>query len=307
MMRRLLGLCGFIILMNSLTVSGQYYYHNSRYYETDFNMEIGVSGGLMNALTDLGGKKGIGKNFIKDLRWKPARPCYGIYLMGNYKYALGIRLEGTVGKVTGYDSILRNVASSTAGRYERNLSFRSKISELQLAFEVHPLFFKTYDVNEAPRLSPYALIGAGYYTFDPEARLNDEWYALQPLHLEGQGFAEYPERRNYKLAQFNLLGGLGLRYEVNDFLNARIELVHRKLFTDYLDDVSTTYIDPALFAKYLSPSQSAIARQLFFRRYEINASDVQPTPGEQRGNPKNNDAYFTIQAKIGFTIGVRRR
>ena len=37
--------------------AGQYYYHNSRYYEGDVNFELGVSGGIMNALTDLGGNR----------------------------------------------------------------------------------------------------------------------------------------------------------------------------------------------------------------------------------------------------------
>ena len=286
---------------------GQYYYHNSRYLESDVNFEIGISGGIMNSLTDLGGKSGIGKDFIKDLRWKIARPAYGAYFAATYKYAITARLEGTIGQVVGYDSILKNVSSTTPERYFRNLSFRSKISELQLAIEVHPLFFKTYDETEPPRLSPYAIMGVGYFSFNPEANLNGQWYALAPLRLEGQGFAEYPKRKPYDLAQINVLGGLGLRYEVNDFINARIELVHRKLFTDYLDDVSTDYIDPTLFYNYLPPTQAALAQQLYFRRNELNASDAQPLTGDQRGDPKDKDAYFTIQAKIGFMIGARRR
>lgn len=291
----------------SLPANGQYYYHNSRYYESDVNFEIGLSGGVMNAFTDLGGKKGVGRNFIKDLRWKTARPSYGAYFAATYKYAITARIEGTIGQVVGYDSILRNVASSTGGRYERNLSFRSKIAELQLGIELHPLYFKSYDENEAPRLSPYLQMGVGYFSFNPEAKLQDQWYTLAPLRLEGQGFAEYPDRKPYSLAQLNLQGGLGLRYEINDFLNARLECVVRKLFTDYLDDASTDYIDASLFANYLPATQAAIARQLYFRRYELNASDVVPMPGEQRGDPKDKDAFFTIQAKIGIMIGAKRR
>lgn len=52
---------------------------------------------------------------------------------------------------------------------------------------------------------------------------------------------------------------MGLRIELGSLFNARIEFLDRKLFTDYLDDVSTTYIDPALFYKYLNPSVAAIA------------------------------------------------
>lgn len=305
-MRKLLTLALVSVALLQQPLKAQYYYYNDKYFESAVVFELGVTGGVMNSLTDLGGKSGIGKGFIKDLRWKPARLSYGAYIAATYKNAITGRIEGTFGRVVGYDSILKNVASTSSGRYERNLSFRSKISEVQLAIEVHPLFFKSYD-DDPPRLSPYVVIGAGYFSFDPEAYLNGQWYQLAPLRLEGQGMAEYPDRKPYDLNQVNLLGGLGLRYEISPTLNARIEVIHRKLFTDYLDDASTDYIDPALFYNYLPPVQAAIAQQLYFRRHELNASDVQPQPGEQRGDHKDMDSYFTIQAKIGITFGRPRR
>lgn len=306
-MRKLLAFLFVPVLLISQSLKAQYYYYNNKFYESAVVFEVGFSGGVMNALTDLGGKKGPGKNFVKDLRWKTARPSYGVYVLAMYKNAIAGRIEGTFGQVVGYDSILRKVASTTTGRYDRNLSFSSKIAEVQLALEIHPLFFKDYGDDDPPRLSPYAVIGAGYFSFNPQAKLNGQWFDLAPLHLEGQGFAEYPDRKPYDLKQLNLLGGLGLKYEISPSLNARIEFIHRKLFTDYLDDVSTDYINPALFYNYLTPTQAGIAQQLYFRRNEVNASDVGPSKGDQRGNAKNNDAYFTIQAKIGLMFGRPRR
>ena len=61
--------------------------------------------------------------------------------MAMYKDAIGVRLEGTFGQVTGFDSILKNVGPSTFGRYERNLSFKSRISELQLSVRSTSLIF----------------------------------------------------------------------------------------------------------------------------------------------------------------------
>ena len=294
------------ILLNQ-TLKAQYYYYNNKYLENAIVMELGGSFGVMNSLTDLGGKKGIGKNFIKDLRWQTARPSYSIYAIGMYHNAIGVRLEGTFGSVVGYDSILKSVASSTGGRYERNLSFRSKVSDVQLAFEIHPLFFKNYSDDDPPVFSPYGVLGVGYYSFNPEAKLNGQWYALQPLHTEGQGFREYREREPYKLSQINFALGVGIKYEVNSMINARLEAVHRILRTDYLDDVSTTYIDPALFYNYLSPTRAALAQQLYSRRHELNPSDAPPSSGDQRGDPKDNDAFFTIQLKVGFVLGRQRR
>lgn len=305
-MRKLIALGLLFLFISSQKLEAQYYYYNSRYYESAVVFELGVSGGVMNSMTDLGGKKGIGKNFIKDLRWKTCRPSYGFYIMGMYNNMLAARIEGTFGGVSGYDSILKAVASSTSGRYERNLSFKSKIAEVQLAFEVHPLYFKNYEDSDPPPVSPYIVFGVGYYSFDPQANLNGQWYALHELRTEGQGFAEYPDRQPYKLSQLNLLGGLGIKYEINNTFNARLELVHRKLFTDYLDDVSTTYIDPTLFNNYLPANLAAIAEKLYNRKRELNPTD-NTLIGDQRGDPEDKDAFFTIQLKIGMTFGRKRR
>lgn len=298
-----------VIMYSSLTgpsVFAQYYYSNDKFYETPVAYEVGIKFGVMNSLTDVGGKKGVGKNFIKDLTWKFAKPCLGLYFMGTYQHAIGLRLEATFGEVTGYDSILKKVKETTFGRYERNLSFKSRIADFQLAAEVHPLFFKNYDDEDPPRLSPYLVIGIGYYSFDPQAKFNGQWYSLQPLRTEGQGFAEYPDRKPYKLNQINFAGGMGARYEINSIFNARFEINHRFLQTDYLDDVSTTYIDPDLFRNYLPANRAVIARQLANRKAELNPNDLIPVD-DQRGDPEDGDSFFTIQFKVGVTLGRQKR
>jgi hypothetical protein len=304
-MRKLLIAVLPCFMLISQSLEAQYYYYNDKFYESAVVFEVGISGGIMNALTDLGGKKGIGKKFIKDLRWQTCRPSSGAYILANYKNALCGRIEGTIGTITGYDSILKAVASTTTGRYERNLSFKSKISEVQLAIEVHPLFFKNYGDEDPPKISPYIVLGAGYYSFDPQAKLGGEWFSLQPLHTEGEGFAEYPDHKSYSLNQFNIVGGLGLRYELNNTFNVRLEFLHRKLFTDYLDDVSSTYIDPNVFYDHLPPNLAAIAQQLANRKGELNPNDF-TSVGDQRGDPSDKDAYFTIVMKVGMSFGRRR-
>src|SRR4030095_7850112 len=99
-------------------LEAQFYYYNDKYYDNNVVFEIGGSFGVMNSLTDVGGKKGIGKNFIKDLTWKFAKPCFGGYLMAMYRNAIGFRLDATFGEVIGYDSILKKVKETTFGRYE---------------------------------------------------------------------------------------------------------------------------------------------------------------------------------------------
>lgn len=299
MRQTFVSLLTFLCIFHATPSNAQYYYLNDNYWGSDLVLELGISGGVMNSLTDLGGKKGIGKKGIKDLNWKVTRPSFGMYAILMWKEAIGVKLEGTFGSIHSYDSILKKVAPSTFGRYERNLSFRSRIADVQLAAEVHPLFFKQYEEGQAPYWSPYLVAGIGFFSFNPEAKLNNNWHYLHPLRTEGQGFAEYPDRKQYSLTQFNVPLGIGIKYEVTPSINARLELVHRFLFTDYLDDVSTEYIDPALFTSYLSPGQAALAQQLHDRRI-TTIKDV------QRGDPKDNDAYFTIQLKIGMAIRTKR-
>lgn len=303
-MRKPILLAWTFFLLFAAAAKPQFYFYDNKYMENGLVIETGASFGIMNCMTDLGGGKGPGKKFTKDINWKNSKIAFGIYVVGLYQNRAGLRLEANFGDVTAYDSILKDVAASTAGRYERNLSFRSKVNEFQLLAEIHPLLF--INLDEAPRLSPYALVGAGIYSFDPKAKLKGIWYSLQSLRTEGQGFREYPDREPYKLTQLNISAGLGLRYELNSFLNARLEVNYRFLNTDYLDDVSTDYINPNLFNVYLPINQAAVAQQLYNRKYELNPSDL-PGIGDQRGNPKDKDAYFTIQLKAGIVLGRVRR
>lgn len=265
----------------------------------NFTYEIGASIGAMNAYTDIGGNEGVGAKFFKDYNFKTTQLCGGIYFGVKYRNYIGLRLEGTLGSVKGYDSILP--PNDSQERFLRNLSYRSKIAELSLIAEFHPI--EAFTENRDPLISPYLLGGIGFFHFNPQANLNGAWINLQPLSTEGQGFAEYPDRKVYSLNQFNIPLGLGARYNISDLINVKLEFQYRFLFTDYLDDVSTKYIDPALFSKYYSGADLQNALLLNDRS----------KPGAQtahidgiRGSSKYKDAYFSLNLKIGFALGGYR-
>lgn len=310
-MKRLLINMGIVLLLAVFSPQktvAQYYFYDNNYYDSPILFEIGGSVGAMNCLTDLGGRKGIGKRFVKDLILRNTKLAGGIYASATYKNAVTLRVEGTWGKVQAYDSILKNVKTTTFGRYERNLSFRSNISEISAIAEIHPLFiFINWENREQdpPRLSPYLLAGIGYFSFNPQTKLNNRWVDLQPLRTEGQGFAEYPSRKPYALKQINYPVGIGAKYELSPLFNVRAEIVYRILTTDYLDDVSRWYIDPTLYANYFSGSKLTNALLLNDRHYEIDPGYV-TFPGDQRGDPRDNDAFFTFNVKFGLTLGRQR-
>jgi hypothetical protein len=261
----------------------------------------------MNSLTDIGGRQGIGKSGPKDLNIRSTTLSGGFYFGVMYNHFLGVRLEGTTGYVHSNDSLLKGVVgpNKAIGRYNRNLSFRSPIRELSLNAEFHPVdFFRIFDPY-APigDFSPYVIGGVGFFHFNPQAKLNNQWIDLRPLHTEGEGFAEYPQSIEYSLNQFNFSYGVGLAYELSPRLVLRLEYVSRVLHTDYLDDLHGRYIDPALFGKYLSGQDLSNALQLYKRiRPDAKPDETTQNIGSIRGNPSNNDSYFTINFKVGFII-----
>jgi len=307
-MKRIFSLLSLSIFLTAFSnnVSAQYYFYNDTYYDNPILFEVGASVGAMNSLTDIGGNKGIGKKFVKDLNLGNTNFCGGVFVDLMYKNALGIRLEGSFGKVSAYDSVLKKVDVNDIARtrYNRNLNFRSNITEISLIAEFHPLFiFINWLERESdpPRLSPYLLAGVGYYSFNPQAKLGNKWVDLQPLSTEGQGFKEYPDRKVYKLQQMNFPLGAGIKYELTDILNLRGEFVYRVLTTDYLDDLSTTYIDPSLYANYFTGTKLSNALLLNDRQI-VHATG----PGGIRVSPKQKDAFFSFNLKLSLTIGRQK-
>jgi hypothetical protein len=301
-MNKLISLLSIISLLicSALPAFCQPDFSEDLYYGNKVTYEIGASLGAMNCLTDLGGGKGIGKKFIKDINLGNTKATSSIFLSAVYKYALALRLEAVWGGVKASDAVLERVKESVGGRYERNLSFRSSIFELSVIGEIHPRYFKNYASGQKlPRVSPYLLAGIGYFNFNPQAKLNGEWIDLKPLSTEGQGFDEYIERKPYKLKQFNLPVGAGIKYKLNEVWNLSAECVYRILNTDYLDDVSSTYIDPLLFQKYFSGDQLAKAQALSNRQPELNPSHI-TNKGDIRGNYQSNDAYFSVNFKVAL-------
>jgi len=296
-----------ILFFITYSLKAQTYFYNNDYYDNPITFEAGISIGPMNSLTDIGGRTGKGTRGAKDLNIKSTTLYGSIYVDAIYNHFFALRIEATAGSVKSNDSLLAPVKKSSAiGRYTRNLSFRSPIYEISLTGEFHPVdFFKTFNPESYPSaFSPYIIGGIGFFHFNPQARLNSDWVDLQPLHTEGEGFAEYPDRKEYKLNQFNVPLGIGISYEVSPKFNLRLEYITRQLFTDYLDDVHSKYIDPSLFSKYLSGTELTHALILNNRgRADALPSETTARPGGKRGTPLNNDAYFTINFKVGFVFG----
>ena len=270
----------------------------------DGKFEIGLGIGPMFFLGDLGGTKGYGKPFVKDLDMPLTKISKGLYLNYYPSELVGFRLAGNLGVVEGNDAEAPSKGGDEVDRKMRNLSFKSSILEGYIAAEIYPtVFFERYD-GLAGKLRPYGVIGIGIYHFNPKAKdIDGSWVELHPLHLEGQGFAEYPTRKEYKLTQMEIPMGFGFKYYLKENMYIGLEILHRKLFTDYMDDVSTRYIDPIYFSNYLSPADATRAKRLYYRgTYPGAVTRPSDILSYERGNPKQNDAYFSTILRFGWRL-----
>lgn len=293
-----------ILVLLAQGSQGQYYFYNDKYYNSHVLTEAGVSLGGFNCLTDLGGRTGAGKGFLKDLNPDKTHPGGGIYLSLLIDQVIGFRTEFSLAKISAADQVLKNDRSVATNRYTRNLHFTSRISELIICAEFYPLLM--FGKESYPLFSPYLLAGIGLFKFNPKAYFQGKWVDLQPLRTEGQGFDQYPDREVYSLVQKNFPVGMGVKYEISALLNARIEIIHRILMTDYLDDVSMQYIDPQYFYSNLGGNNSRIAASLSDRSHELQPGFFHREK-EIRGNPTNRDAYFSCNIKLGVFLNRKRR
>ena len=300
----------FIVITLNLFFSAKSLSQSLIFGNEKTRVEIGINVGPLFFLGDLGGHRGKGTTFLKDLNLPLTKIMKGVFLTAYPNEWLGVRAAADIGKLDGFDKIINTKGVNELWRKQRNLDFRTNIAEAYIAAEVFPLMLlHNGDEDYKPRLRPYGVIGVGVFHFNPQGSLTDAygnktWYYLKPLKTEGEGFTEYSQRKDYSLTQVNIPMGFGAKYYLSDKVNLSLEVLHRKTFTDYIDDVSTTYIDPNLFDKYLSPQNSVIAREIYDKTSSIYvAGAARFSPGDQRGDPKQNDAYFSVSLKFAIRLG----
>ena len=295
-MYRVTGFVGFVFLCQ--LTSAQSYFYKDNIAEPNWMLEAGSGLGLMTCRSDLGGKAGIGPDAID---WKASHFCAGLLAVATYRQTIALRIGYVRGQIGAADSLIGE--GPPGSRYDRNLHFRSNISEVTVMVEFYP-FSRLQGNISTGRFQPYAMAGVGWYWFSPKAEINDQWVDLQPLHTEAQGFGGSGKNLepSYPLNDVNIPVGMGLRWEAGAFVHLRLEALHRILFTDYLDDVSTHYPDPGLFDKFLPPATAALAALASDRR-----KSTPPFPQEDvRGNPGKNDAFFHLQISITMVLNRKK-
>jgi hypothetical protein len=176
----------------------------------------------------------------------------------------------------------------TPAMQQRNLNFKTKLFDWELTAQ-----YSLFSLNDR-WWTPYVFAGIGIYHFNPYTMDSaDNKYFLKSLSTEGQGFS--PGVKDYKLTQFSIPLGIGVSYSLNEDMRLGLEFGYRKIFTDYLDDVSGSYVDRTS----LLNARGQTAVDLAWRGDEIKPAPY-PAAGTIRGNEENKDGYCYIA--VTYTV-----
>lgn len=264
--------------------------------------------GATNFLGELGGGAGAAKDLILDFDGKSSR----YIVTGGYRYKLNevVSARGGLAYASLYGS---DEFSGDPWRRSRNLHFRSMLIELTAMGEVFFIREKTsnrYRVRGirgaiGSGLSAYVCAGLGGMFFNPKAKFvgnaaypgDNKWHALQPLATEGQGLANGPKK--YSRINMCIPMGIGAKFSINRNMSLSLEYGFRFTFTDYMDDVSGVYYDPAVIeaaggpaAAYFS-NPSIVVENPDPEGGPIRAGGARPhLTSEQRGDATTNDTYM---------------
>jgi len=213
---------------------------------------------------------------------KQLRPAVNLSLKYNSGDYLNFRVGLAYGRIGADDK-----NNTNAGLKARNLNFKSDIYELNLIVEVNladPESYTSY---------PYLFGGVGVFHFNPFTydSANKKTF-LRPLSTEGEGLSEYPDRKKYSLTQLCIPVGIGWKMALNKKWDISFELGYRITFTDYLDDVSKTYVN----LNILALERGAKAAELSYR------GSTPLTGPSQRGNPAVKDIYFFSGIKLSTSL-----
>lgn len=251
-------------------------------------LEVGGWLGICNYFGDLN----------TNLRLNRVNPAGGVGFRYNFNERLAVKLSANMGSVEAYDSDSPNIFERA-----RNLHFKSTVADAGLAMEFNFLPYNHGSKDE--NWTPYLFLGMGVSYFNPKAKMDGEWHELRPLGTEGQFKGE-----EYYTVTGGWVYGAGFKIDLNYEWSLNIAISARRLFSDYLDDVSRTYPD----ADNVGDLRGEFATRFIDRSGELYAKDPDfftrnslefpiGEEGRQRGNPGDNDTYVYFGVGLYYYFG----
>jgi len=241
--------------------------------------EIGITGGVAYYIGDLNPTR----HYPKD-----TKIAYGVLYRYNFSDRYAIRLQGLTSRMQSYDS-----NSSDSLQLLRNLHFRARLLEFSALVEVNFRKYRSRD-KDSKRWTPFMFAGLAYFRANPQAQLDDTWYDLQPLGTEGQGTSTGGE--SYGVDNICIPFGVGVKVNFGR-LDMQLEWGLRRTYTDYLDDVSGSYVDRDQLAFENGPLAATLADPSV-----LATLPDYPNADRARGDPNTRDWYQYTGLSLTYVI-----
>ncbi len=266
--------------------------------------QISFGLGATNFLGELGGANriGSGKINIRDFDFPSIRPNINIGYRYQFHKHWATKGELNAAYIGGHDRL-----TDETYRNNRNLNFRTPIVEIAGRMEYiinfkrkgHQYSFKGIRGWRNFNINGYVFVGVGAFWMDPRGKYNGQWYRLKPLSTEGQGIVD--TRKPYSNFQICIPMGIGMHYAINKTWAIGLEYGGRWTFTDYIDDVSLTYVDN----NALRDAKGDIAVAL--SNPALQNAPGEPLynstlPGQQRGDPRDKDSYMFLTLSLYYNL-----
>lgn len=265
--------------------------------QAQYDWDIGVHLGGANYLGDIGGKEKTRQDFVWDMKLNQTRWAVGAFARRRVNRTISANVGLMYMRIQGNDQNSLNPA-----RVGRNLNFRNDMFELYLRPEF--TLFQDNDLGGRGRYRSdfrlFAYVGGALYLSNPKGQLNgsNEFYDLREMQTE---------QVDYSQLGFAIPAGLGFHFTFQRRHRIGWDFGWRTTFTDYLDDISTVYVDPSL----LPGGADGLAAQLANQSGYIhgpNGSNPDPVelaqygPGEKRGDSAHNDSYLTMTFTYSYVL-----
>lgn len=226
-----------------------------------------------------------------DLSFGPGNLALGFSVGRDVSDWCSVNVRHYRGRISGDDAF-----ADDNGRKVRNLSFTSPLYEY--GFYTDLRVNKLWKGLDKYKLKMYLTFGFNYIQFDPHTQYQGEWVRLQPLGTEGQTLPNSTKAR-YSLQNWSRITGGIVEFDLSQKWSFGLEASPRKSYTDYLDDVSTSY---ANYDEMVSAG-NVLGAALSNRMGEyLNTGPVKLEAGTQRGRADRNDWYthFGLYLKYHF-------
>ena len=259
-----------------------------------YKLDYGIRAGSANYLGEMGGDELPGRDFIWDMKLEMSRPLIGAFMRYRINHSVAFNCGLTYARIQGADYL-----SSNPARRARNLSFRNDFGEVYGRFEYY--FFDEKDVGNHGRylvdFQAFVFGGVAAIVHAPKTYYGGEWVNLRPLMTEGD---------KYTLVSAGAPVGLGFFFTHKRRHRFGWELSWTPTLTDYLDDVSTVYVDglsgTAAAVANRNPEYQGPGPNPANYGYHANNVDAEGNSLTMRGDPSDNDTYMFTSLSYSYVV-----